>query len=857
MDSYSLRFERMNNLDLHPLSLPISRLSPAKSTSSIDQYTHHHSKGDSAYSSFSGGSSAPDYPSPFLQDDFHPHSLHYADLKYVKAVYGPSFLESDSKSMDQLYHSMEPIAQQHQHHQNKNGCLHLKESPEMSTSLMLPPPPPPVRLDSFMTTRSLETSRARQSPEGQLADISSLRSQVANPEAFCTKPDPTYDCRVVQHYRSDQPKQDISDKILESKSAAILSQLPQQTSQSEHSQQTKGRKSEVHSADQERAISSWHTAQNTISGSVQHKGQFYFVTGMYKSLESSVPQAQRAVEILSTEPHWQAEQQMSRSTMENVFKYVEPGRQSNSSDGPNGKLFFQVEKKLSPPNDYKEPPGIYDCSNFCKTEKASQKAGDLGDSQGNMDIGRSHTTNHPMFYCGPEKNLSASGTSQNKIFTEKHHDVHAKNDGPVSRSTRLPLAEMPTEKISKEATPLLYHLTGASRASLMNKVKNEKNSTSGSQDLEWGRDKQTARKESFSGDSSHSELSKEEKLNEFAYPYNTLDDSFKKYYKEKLKDVQSKVLRETSFKRKDLQLSCPNRTDLWSGKSLSVIPSEAPLQDVHSKLENPVQTHLLKFQETDKETLKNPSQEIEKEIEKETMRQQNIPQPQVPRVGCRKRLTPEQKKLSHSEPEKLHQLADRPIHMTCRSLGSESEVLFSEDHFGEHGLVAARRKMFETRGRALSASSFSKSTLKHLQHKALVAYIERKTGHKVAAPSQRHSTAGRKPEWGPRPLSANSGSEKKLLRPQSAGRILDTNFRSAHFTYAQPIVLSSQSVWKEGLPPPSGKCASVENLLDVPEQPGSYKTCNTSTPLAFEQVYYVYKYQPFKKLFPSVFNRLI
>ncbi|KAI4882957.1 hypothetical protein NFI96_015635, partial [Prochilodus magdalenae] len=842
MDSYSFHFERMNNLDLHPLSLPVSRLSPAKSTSSIDQYTHHHGKGDSAYSSFSGGSSAPDYPSPFLTDDFHPHSLHYADLKYVKAVYGPSLLESDSKSMDQLYRSMEAIAQQqHQHHQNNNGCPRIKDPPEAPSPLI--PPPPPARIDSFVTTRNLETSRARQSPEGQLADISSYRTQTANPEVLGSRHDPVYGRRVLHHYQRDQVKQDLVDKIPESKAATVLSRLPLQISQPEHSQQAKGSQSEIeqkrsHSAygvsatEHQCVNNSWHMAQNTISGSIQHKGQFYFVTGVYKSPDFSIPQTQCVVESSGAEPHRQAEQQRSHSTMENMFRNVQV-RKPSSPDGPNGKLFFQEENKLTMPSEDKEPQSNHVYNHFGKTENAAQRADDLEDGQKtmSMDVGRHHTTNHPIFYCGPEKSFSAPDKSQTMTAPENTQNAHAQKDEPVNRLTRQPLAEVPTEKISKEATPLLYHLTGANRAFHTNKVKTEKTSSLGSKDPEI--------KESSGDDTSHSEVPTEEKPKEFfSYPCNTLDDSFKKYYKAKLKDAQSKVLRETSFKRKDLQLSWPSRIKQWSDKSLSVVPSGPPLQDVHSKLEHPLQPHLAKFQETNEESSRNASQQIEKE----SVKQPNVPQPQVPRIGSRKRLTPEQKKLSHSEPEKLHQLADRPIHMTCRSLGSESEVLLSEENPGEHGLVSARRKMFEMRGRALSASSFSKSSLKHFQHKALMAYMERKTGHKVAepqqptpqVPSQRPSNARRHSDWGNRPHSANAASKKNLLRPLSAGRILDSN-RSIQVTYAQPNVHSGQSRGKECSPPPTGKCASLENLLD--EQSGFYKTCSTSAPHAFPEAH--------------------
>ncbi|XP_026875364.2 protein Shroom3 [Electrophorus electricus] len=841
MDSYNFQFERMSNLDLHPLSLPVSRLSPAKSTSSIDQYTHHHSKGDSAYSSFSGGSSAHDYSSPFLSDDFHPHNLQYTDLKYVKAVYSPRILESDPKSMDQLYHSMEALAQQ-DHHPSKNVSPHVKD-PLVPDTALPTPPPPPAPLNSFV--ENLEISQAHQSPEGHLGDISSSRPQTANSEVLVSRSDPVCGWRFSEHYPKDQLKLDA-----ESKSAAVLSRLTWQTS--ERLQHTKGSQSEVQQKrslpaygvpvnEQQSMVNPWHMAQNMISGSIQHKGQFYFVTGVYKSSESSVPQPQCVVDTCSTEPHRQAERQRSHSTIENMFMNV-PLRKPSSPDGPKGKLFFQENKQSSAPKEYEEPAKNHVFNHFCKIDKASQGANVLEDSQKimSMDTGRHHTTNHPIFYCGPETSFSTSDTSQNKT-PETDQSIHTKEDEYINRLTRQPLVDVPSEKISKETTPLLYHLTGANQASFMNKAKNEKSDSWGCKDPDWSKTKPNAGKQSLcsSGDTTHSEICKEETVKDFSYLCNTLDDSFKKYYKEKLKDAQSKVLRETSFKRKDLQLSWPYRIEQRSDKKLSVVPSGLP-QDMHSKPECPIQPHLPKFQQTEKEFMKTRSQDIDKGVEKE----QNTAQPQVPRVGHRKRLTLEQKKLSRSEPEKLHQLADEPTHITCRSLGSENEGLLSEDSQGEHGLVATRRNVFETRGRALSASNLSKSTLKDLQHKALVAYMERKTGQKVVerqqpapqVPSQRHSSGGRETDWSPRPNSANSGCRKKLLRPLSAGRILDACPVYAQFTSAQTSGQSRQSSRKEEPPPPSGKSASVEILLDETEILGSYRARSTSTPHAFSQI---------------------
>ncbi|KAF5891712.1 protein Shroom1-like, partial [Clarias magur] len=831
MDSYNMHFEKMSNFDLHPLS----RHSPSKSPSSIDQYTHRHSKGDSAYSSFSGGSAVPDYPSPFLADDLHAHHLHYADLQYVKAVYGPSVLHSDSKGLNNLYSSMEAIVPHHHHHghhhhQSQNGCSHVKDPPMPTTHLPLPPPPPPpppltpplppppVHVDHFITASNLEASVP--SPEDPLSSVSSFRHQTSSSEVSGHKSDLVYGLWVPQNY---ERKQDLVEKPPESRSEADVNRLSPQTWQSEHLDQnmeSETRPSSSHSArgvtvsEQQHTINSWHVAPNTISGSIQHKGQFYFVTGVYKPCESSVPPpppppspspplpppAQCLMDSLDS--HTQPEILRSHNTVENMFKHLPLMKQSY------GEIFYQG-KDLTTPSGAEEPSTSL---HFSKSQSVDD-----------MDVGRYHTKSHPIFYCGPEQSFSTS--SQHKpvfpVYTELEQNIHLKQDEPLNKVTRQALADVPTEKISKEATPLLYHLTGASRASSTKSVKRERTSAPGCKESDRGKDHQEAGR--VSGSSSthllHSDVNKEEKSNEFYYLCNTMDDSYKKYYKEKLKDAQTKVLRETSFKRKDLRLSWQKIVEQCCDKHLSSEPS-APLQ------EKPTPAPLPTFQNTDPST--------SHEDKRETVKQQNIAQPQVPRVGYRKRLTLDQKKLSNSEPEKLHRLGDGPRHKTCRSLGSESEGLLLEKQLGPHSLVSSRRKIFEVRGRAMSVSSFSKISLKDLQHKALVAYMERKTGCKVAEPQQpapQVPTAGRHSDWGP-----YSRSKEKPLRPFSASRIHDSiSVRYAQLTPAQHGGHSRWSGWKERSSSPSETSASAEDLLEERQSPHSYRCRSTSNPHFFYQ----------------------
>ncbi|NWQ59074.1 SHRM1 protein, partial [Neopipo cinnamomea] len=181
-------------------------------------------------------------------------------------------------------------------------------------------------------------------------------------------------------------------------------------------------------------------------------------------------------------------------------------------------------------------------------------------------------------------------------------------------------------------------------------------------------------------------------------PASFTDETCKNDYREKLKVAQKKVLRETSFKRKDLQMSLPVR--------LRQKPSKRP------SIEHLRSFSLSSANEDAKPVLCSPShleslESFNKDVE--------IQKPQTGRVGGRKRVTKEEKKLCYSEPEKLDQLMDKEI--------SWSQV---RDEIIEQDIVAARRRALENGGRALSSSSISRTELKQIQHTALMEYMERK-----------------------------------------------------------------------------------------------------------------------------------
>lgn len=888
MDSYSFHFERMSNVDLHPLSLPISRLSPAKSNSSIvDQFAHHqHGKGDSAYSSFSGGSTAPDYPSPFLTDDLQSSSFsHYADLKYVKSIYHPTqVLQSDSKTMDQLCRSVEAISQQYHnntstninhHNHNGNDSFHtnnkalLKQEVPPSQSAYVPvhPPPVPARLDSFIATKNLENSRVHQHgtefqtqqpqpqqprpysrPQPPPHGINIPRPESTNPDAgnSSSNSDPVYSVWRGSQQQEPQGQQPPSYRphlqphdptspplnpeylfIMDNKASSeqqkstnILSRSPPRgTSQPDHlkprqpstsggcngthhskpsgtnshfkSQQKRAH--DVFGSEPIRATSPWNGGPSFINSSIQHKGQFYFVTGVCKLSESgmrthsaSVCGSEAGSESSKVMEKYQLrEKERSHSTMDNLFRPLEESSRTSSGIIPVERETFSFVPQGKDLSSRSQDQENHRPSLFSTQSSRSFDALEDVDMIQSRDISR-HTASNPIFYCGPDRNCPPHSATQTTLLISNEQPNHHNREEQANRGKRQPLGDVASERINKETTPLLYHLTGANRAAFQPKNEMALNKTSHG-DVSVNDNERPPQ-----GD-----MNRNDGGEVISVACNTLDDSFKKYYKEKLKDAQSKVLRETSFKRRDLQLSWPHRIRQKPELRPTVIHSFSSSQD--SETSTDTLTLSVTSEETERgginEEVKENQKKMNKETEKENGRPANVAQPQVARIGGRKRLTQEQKKLCYSEPEKLNQLGGAPTHSACRSYGNESENLFEVEHQGEEpeqqedqGLVAARRKMFETRGRALSASSATKTNLKNLQHKALVEYMERKTSQKVVEPQQpvpqpppparqRHSLGEKPFDWGSRPLLGNhegKNTKRKYHRPHSAGRILDS-----------------------------------------------------------------------------------
>ncbi|KFV18846.1 Protein Shroom1, partial [Tauraco erythrolophus] len=309
------------------------------------------------------------------------------------------------------------------------------------------------------------------------------------------------------------------------------------------------------------------------------------------------------------------------------------------------------------------------------------------------------------------------------------------------------------EQITRQTTPMLYYLSGGETTGILhhNKLTQcQEDSRSSPKEFPASSYSASARcleiqreSDQLQRSNHHPQCRTDDLLLEaedlvLGSPVSSTDESFKNDYREKLKVAQKKVLRETSFKRKDLQMSLPVR--------LRQKPSKRP------SIEHLRSLSLSSASENAKPVPHSPSH---LESLESFNRDEEIKRPQTGRIGGRKRVTKEQKKLCYSEPEKLDQLADKEV--------SWSQV---RDEITEQDLVAARRKTLENRGRALSSSSISRTELKQIQHTALIEYMERKINQRPGSsqhlplhkpPLQKRLSH---PKWSPGKVSNPNGSRK-------------------------------------------------------------------------------------------------
>ncbi|XP_069620111.1 protein Shroom1 isoform X1 [Ranitomeya imitator] len=327
-------------------------------------------------------------------------------------------------------------------------------------------------------------------------------------------------------------------------------------------------------------------------------------------------------------------------------------------------------------------------------------------------------------YSRPSEELfEQPSKSLNRDDLQKFSKTHIQKDATVKSIPLLSqeqemtmtltstLSELTSEKITKASTPMLYHLAGGRNSSLamlnfkhQPKILDSNKEPKNHQVMGISATMQVAEPERLLPKTkSHSQLVDNSVIDcsecECADGLTSSEESFMYDYREQLKIAQKKVLRETSFKRKDLQMSLPVR-----------LKSNAP--------KRPSIDHLRSYSLSGSNDAKlvQPKTVMDNNYKKEEPEKSIIS-----RIGGRKRLTKEQRKLCYSEPEKLDHLG---VHNPFPVWDSE---VSSQAKLGEHRMKSTDKE------RTLSSSNLSKTELKQIQHNALVEYMERKANQRPSS----------------------------------------------------------------------------------------------------------------------------
>ncbi|KAM9203556.1 protein Shroom2 isoform 2-T2 [Mergus octosetaceus] len=258
------------------------------------------------------------------------------------------------------------------------------------------------------------------------------------------------------------------------------------------------------------------------------------------------------------------------------------------------------------------------------------------------------------------------------------------------------------------------------------------------------------------------------------------DTSFTSTYKDHLKEAQARVLRATSFKRRDLEPSpaeypprSPERKAGSYNSSLLALVSE----DVSGFLEAT-------------QAKPNPT---------------GSGAHHVSRIGARKRFTTEQKLKSYSEPEKMNEvgMSEDECHAHCHPNASE-EVL---------GSFADRWKFFEE----TSKPSYRKSAQKPTPHSLPEGQPERadrKAYGGQEGDESWYERRGRAASVGLEPAHASKGNVHHGSSSKAADRVVKSEQPQRLGTFAE-----YQASWKEQRKPiearSSGRYHSADNILDA------------------------------------------
>ncbi|KAM4748789.1 protein Shroom1 [Rhinophrynus dorsalis] len=709
---------------------------------------------DSAYSSFSGSSYVPDYQTSY-QGDSSPlddEQLSYMDSEYVKAIYNPNDVEHGD-----MYQN---ICSEYSSSAEFHGKTASRLECDLTSYVCSPEPQSsPPKWDNYVTHQNDIQSNGNASyvdhlnqklkwspPGGSLVSASNnkaMPTQRTSPTWVNT----SNHGEVNQDYKSQlnmkvqennyftkstfAPQ---SDSVIK-KQDALCFQNPTDINNMNKDHYT-GIEIQTNKPQTRERSGSYHSAENHL----QHGQYISELSTGYKSTRRSLN------EIVSEKLSVSENKGESHCYSSEGTKTEEVGELAANRQ-------YKAQKPTmshSTKDTETENLGQWDTRHKWHNTRASGSNGDL--------------FTQPLRALNLENEIRESNKTQNLKKDATIKPIPLLSQQLIhDKSKSHPLCDLTSEKITKETTPMLFHLARGRNMTFIapvngtNQTKQQELSVESKafQDVQFAipqpkeaqRDvKQLPKNNSLSQLADHSDCGDGDVTGSF----NSATEEFlMNDYREKLKIAQKKVLRETSFKRKDLQMSLPGRLKLNPPKRPSIDHFRSYSLSSANEETNNVQT---------------------KSSFDTCCRKEELEKLPVPRIGGRKRITKEQRKLCYSEPEKLDHLGIQNSGFAWKEQSAGS----TQNDRSDSGVTANRIKFSDNKERTLSSSNLSKTELKQIQHNALIQYMERKTNQRPSsiqqANMQRTSWIQTNNEWNCNSVEIMSNEvQPKYLQRRSDG----------------------------------------------------------------------------------------
>ncbi|CAH2277022.1 Shroom1 isoform X1 [Pelobates cultripes] len=735
MSSFGNAIERWSMADLrNPVNSEdyTNRISPAKSIATVV---------DSAYSSFSGSSYVVDYQTSFQNDSYHLNNdpRPYMDTEYVKAIYNPSTVDNgyllDKSCMGDGAYNADTFLRTDSISMYKTKS---KGSTNMSHS-------PPKRLDCCVTLQDIERFNVcggNDSPCSQSIKLCPINISHFSSEHKVSQHQSKSSTWMKDGIQGDGSQERILPSFLERKENHYFGRPSFMLHSDGFPEMEESVNQNVLPSHLTEEVSSTYDNKKIPHINKLHE---HFLKGMDLEIKENIPRDffSNAKDVYIEQKECIPESNTdSKSTKcsssepmsERLGAYDNKGGIWVTKPGKEAHCYFSekesdevIQLAIGQPYKAQNEPMSIDCDSHGQCDKR-HKMLDTKASQ--------------IFYHGPsdsESALSVKPLNSENAVNEGTKIHRVRKDATIRTIPMLSLqsnsekyqnnfCELTSDKITKEATPMLYHLSGgrnnpfAGRIHSINQVKQtEQNPESKTcKNLDNISTAQVTEDQinvkQLRKNRSQSQLSElTDNLSNDDGTTGSLtssaEESFMHDYREKLKVAQKKVLRETSFKRKDLQMSLPGR--------LKLNPSKRPTID-H------LRSHSLSS--ANEETkLVPPKTSVDINCKKFD------PEKSVSRIGGRKRITKEQRKLCYSEPEKLDHLGIQNSGFTWR----EGSTIYTQSKTSNSDMALKVRSL-DNKERTVSTSNLSKTELKQIQQNALMQYMERKTNQRPNSNPQGH-----------------------------------------------------------------------------------------------------------------------